>query len=323
MTYANLLSDLKNVDFDREAALDHLSSSDAKAIKGMFAYPEHLAHNGNVDDGFNGDRQSNGAGGKSLFAASQGSGNVYRHTRLRAYNGSYVPVISLQALRTHVCATLDQLITEIATHTFKSTANWPAKLKQLWRNEPHGNWFGDLPEARITEGERAWEKKNRERHGYKMNEWQIILNGKMEYPFSSQLADDPGAIRLVSVASSHALRAMNWHYTPPEDSTEPVPAKFQPLAEGKQLEGQKFRTRGESAYKGASVARTDPAKGKKVWFGLPPSIDQSKKQADYTRRLYNRAAIRFYFSFNHYRTIQVRTSQGDFVLNPWFAIMRD
>ncbi len=40
----------------------------------------------------------------------------------------------------------------------------------------------------------------------------------------------------------------------------------------------------------------------------------------FSQALYDRSWIRFYFSFNHYRTIAFNTSAGQLVINPWFAV---
>ena len=196
------------------------------------------------------------------------------------------------------------------------TKNWSPQLLELWRMEPHGNWHGDLPERKIPEGERTWYKNNRTNQAYPMNEWQILGTGRQVYPFDQKLATDPGAIRIVSVSSARYWRGANWNAAPPD----PVqPEKLAKLVEGKE-EGPYYIT--GVKYTAQAGVRKDADTKKLV--GVASNI--TKKNPDPTAfkaRLYNRKPIRFYFSFNHYRTILIHTNHGDLILNPWFAIAED
>lgn len=310
MPYKELREALAQVKLAEQAPWQHLNRQDFAALNNMYGYNVAQAHNGNqVDDGFQGDRQANQEGGRFLFFLSQSAKNPYRYTRLAAYNGSWVPVIALGTLKLGLCATLDQLIALIKANSLRKPSGWPQGLSNLWRTAPHGNWAGDLPERRLSNGEEQWFLSRRAQQAYAMNEWQIHHNQQRIYPFDAELANDPGAIRIVSVTARRSLDGHHWSYAPPEDEEQPERRKLG--AEG--MPRHLYRPGGQD-YEG-------DVKGK-MGIRKPPE-GRKPKDTDYRMRLYTRRPIRFYFSFNHYRTIEAGTSQGTIVINPWFAIAED
>lgn len=316
MGYEEQKNAIKNIDFASDEPWKSWSSRHVAAIRDMFGYLENLPPD-DIDDDWEGDRQSNQLGGAKMFVVSQSASNPYRFSRIRAYNGTFVPVISLDCLTANFCSTLGTLLNDIKIECKKRTKNWNQQLIALWRMEPHGNWHGDLPERKIPEGERKWYKINRDKQAYPMNEWQVLRGGIQVYPFDRKLATDPGAIRIVSVSSARYWRGANWNPAPP-DPLPLQPAPLKKLAEGKQT-GPYYIT-GNKYTAPAGIRKDDAGKMK----GVPSRItEKSPNPSDFRARLYNRQAMRFYFSFNHYRTILIRTNHGELILNPWFAIAED
>jgi hypothetical protein len=315
MGYNELKAAFLDIDFASDNAWSKWNAKNLRVIREMFGYLDHIPPDDIADD-WNGDRQSNQLGGAKLFVVSQSEKNPYRFSRIRAYNGTFVPVVSLDCLTTHFCSTLGTLLNQIKIECKRMTKNWSPQLLELWRMEPHGNWHGDLPERKIPEGERTWYKNNRTNQAYPMNEWQILGTGRQVYPFDQKLATDPGAIRIVSVSSARYWRGANWNAAPPD----PVqPEKLAKLVEGKE-EGPYYIT--GVKYTAQAGVRKDADTKKLVGV----ASNTTKKNPDPTAfkaRLYNRKPIRFYFSFNHYRTILIHTNHGDLILNPWFAIAED
>lgn len=313
--YDLLKGALSEVNFEGKTPWEKWTPKDVKAIKAMFPY-NHQG-NGEVDDGFDGDRQSNMEGGRLLFAVSQSKANPYRFSRLKAYNGTYVPVIALDLLRKEFCATLGQFLNVIRHNYQQPVRLWPQQLNDLWRDEPHGNWNGDLPERQLSEGERAWYRGRRDQHPYSMNEWQIHHNKVSVYPFDQSLATDPGAIRIVSVSAQRFLGSQHWNIDYGAAGVEP-PVKHKAEMDGG-VGSAKYYDSGDK-YTRAEVKREQGHT-----FGASPGDNKKKyRQADLKERLYRRKPLRFYFSFNHYRPVVVRTKQGgEFVLNPWVAIAED
>lgn len=319
MCYETKLAALMEVDFDSDRPWLTWKHKDVVAILGMFGYGEREVDE--VDDGVR-DRQSNTEGGRLLFVLSQSSKNPYRGCRVAAQNGSYVPLIPLSLLTENFCAGLDDLITRIKLCLPGSPAALPAPplgvtpLDQLWRQEPHGNWKGSLPERIVSDGERLWYKTNRAAHAYSMNEWQVSVNGAAVYAFDGRLATDPGAIRIVSVTGRRTLTGAGFNWAGVGAPTE----GFKGVVQGKALAGKKYYAGGEE-YTHAATHGMKPVRDDKP-LGVPTGFNKKKAaKRDYTEPLHDRAPIRFYFSFNHYRTIEFNVKGERVLINPWFAII--
>jgi hypothetical protein len=158
----------------------------------------------------------------------------------------------------------------------------------------------------------------RANHAYSMNEWQVQTGATYPYKFSSKLADDPGAIRIVSVTGRRSLTNSNISYVyTPQDPRGPSFRGTIEKPPKQEMTTLFYDNNQPYTFAGGTKQGKDDGKIK----GVPEDFRGKKASgSDFSATLHNRKQVRFYFSFNHYRTIQFKVKSQLIDLNPWFAI---
>jgi hypothetical protein len=348
--YARLLSALEQVNFEGETPWLKWKTKDLDAIEHMFG---NTTVGEDEDERDNTDRQSNVVAGRRLFALSQSKENPYRFSRIRAQNGSYLPVIPIALITRFMAADAEAMLTAIRINVLTTPAGWPAfrgiPLGDLWRMSPHHNWAGTLPERRISQGEATWYLNRRATHAYAMNEWQVrAANGQLACTFDGKLVTDPGAIRFVSVTGRRTLTQANMSYVAQGGGVYEEGYKGK-LDQPKQSNIPRTYTPGQAPNVAVALpVGAPPNPGFIQPVASVPYTGQIRKVKDTNYRgvderdrphgqrganpkrkdafdldLHERKPTRFYFSLNHYRTIVFNVSSRQVELNPWFLIVDD
>jgi hypothetical protein len=325
--YGEALKALSQVNFEGEAPWNSWDSKALDAIELMF-HESGGTEGGDDDDRV--DRQSNVPAGRKLFALSQSKANPFRFSRIKAMNGSYLPVIPIALLTTSMASEATAMVTHLRTHMLTAPpAAWPPlngvhPMGDLWRMAPHQNWSGTLPERKVSNGEAQWYVGQRAAHAYAMNEWQVRRpTGQIACAFSGQLVSDPGAIRFVSVTGRRTLTARNISWVVHTGAIHEAGYKAKVEAPKGTAANPRFDAQGrpyEGNVKSISSANYRGVNNKNRVFGQPPNTKGNAPKT-FTADLHDRRPIRFYFSLNHYRPIAFNVKSRTVSLNPWFAIV--